>query len=608
MAAALSSLGEQIKEELTCGMCKNIFTQPKVLPCQHTFCQDCLKHHAGGGGTFPCPECQREVSVPPQGVDSLPDNNLVASLCLHVRNQQQQPPTVQEAKGQSGIKCSFHPSEELRLFCKPCKVPICLECLEDAHDGHVTTTLKKAVQERTVTVKAIVTTTRELLDARFTLLHTLRHGEKTLHDQRHQANTSIDGVYDKILQKITKAKEQMKSEIEHNHLQNMAAVMSQRDSVLAEVSELFSACDRAEQEMSDGVVKFLGQDTSWTLAVEKYSGTGALTPVQMQIATFHPSKDADPSLGHVSVPSLSSANSAAVSAVPEATDNSPKPEGHLQGQGQEQGQVQHQGQAIGQLQVQRQEQMQIHVHAQGQGVTQGQVVIQGQVVTQGHVVTQGQVMTQGQMVAQGLEVMGQGHAHVQGQTSQIQDQHQTQDQGQELSQGPVVGTFQVHGQYRAQRVTFNWEGSGYEKFKTGPFGLAVWGGELFVEDLWNKRVLVFTLQGAFVGGFPTTVLQGLKMEPENVAVDRQGHLWVAGGTAAVSSSLVQYNKQGRVLSAIDLPFTRRKRGLAVDTRRNHVLVTHCTEATPQQDGRALPQDVRAEVQVSGQKTSRSLLG
>ncbi|XP_066279129.1 uncharacterized protein [Branchiostoma lanceolatum] len=60
MAAASTSLGEQISEELSCSICLEQCTRPKVLPCQHTFCQDCLQDYTRGKKRFQCPNCRQQ--------------------------------------------------------------------------------------------------------------------------------------------------------------------------------------------------------------------------------------------------------------------------------------------------------------------------------------------------------------------------------------------------------------------------------------------------------------------------------------------------------------------------------------------------------------------
>ncbi|XP_078618811.1 protein meiotic P26-like [Branchiostoma floridae x Branchiostoma japonicum] len=100
-------------------------------------------------------------------------------------------------------------------------------------------------------------------------------------------------------------------------------------------------------------------------------------------------------------------------------------------------------------------------------------------------------------------------------------------------------------------------------------------GEIFVADRGNMRIQVFTLQGTFVRQFPIVASGGQKMKPHDVAMDGEGNLWVVGNTRFAGFA-VQYNKQGRVLRKFDLQRSGWSRGVAVDTRRNHILITQTT--------------------------------
>ena len=48
---------------LKCGICHENFTRPKVLPCLHTFCQDCLEKAQDIGDRLVCPSCRQECPL-----------------------------------------------------------------------------------------------------------------------------------------------------------------------------------------------------------------------------------------------------------------------------------------------------------------------------------------------------------------------------------------------------------------------------------------------------------------------------------------------------------------------------------------------------------------
>ena len=43
LGSSMDGLAESLEKELTCPICFNLFKEPKVLPCQHNFCGDCME-------------------------------------------------------------------------------------------------------------------------------------------------------------------------------------------------------------------------------------------------------------------------------------------------------------------------------------------------------------------------------------------------------------------------------------------------------------------------------------------------------------------------------------------------------------------------------------
>jgi histone H3/H4 len=64
---------DSLREHITCSVCLDIFTDPCMLPCQHTFCRGCI----AGDASKKCPMCRAAWAAP---ADRLPVNFSVASL------------------------------------------------------------------------------------------------------------------------------------------------------------------------------------------------------------------------------------------------------------------------------------------------------------------------------------------------------------------------------------------------------------------------------------------------------------------------------------------------------------------------------------------------
>ena len=65
---------KEMDSEITCPICQEHYTEPKVLPCLHYYCKKCvlkLALRTLSGKSFHCPECCSEATLPEGGVDNL---------------------------------------------------------------------------------------------------------------------------------------------------------------------------------------------------------------------------------------------------------------------------------------------------------------------------------------------------------------------------------------------------------------------------------------------------------------------------------------------------------------------------------------------------------
>lgn len=115
---------------LTCGTCLCMYDggehTPKLLPCSHTVCLQCLDRivatFARDTGQFRCPICRELITIPRGGVSALPPSFLVNQLLdLMARQRREVIP-----------KCSTHQTQEL-LFCETCDTVFCTLCTGGTH-------------------------------------------------------------------------------------------------------------------------------------------------------------------------------------------------------------------------------------------------------------------------------------------------------------------------------------------------------------------------------------------------------------------------------------------------------------------------------------------
>src|ERR1051325_4946098 len=82
--AESSALLAELKDITECPICKESLTEPKVLPCIHTFCLKCLLTYGKDkkpGDMVPCPLCRNTFSIPLDGgFEKFPDNYFIKKL------------------------------------------------------------------------------------------------------------------------------------------------------------------------------------------------------------------------------------------------------------------------------------------------------------------------------------------------------------------------------------------------------------------------------------------------------------------------------------------------------------------------------------------------
>ena len=118
------TLMHNLREEVSCSVCIQLYKEPKQLPCLHIFCLECLNDLArmnARHGKIKCPLCQIEVAVPDSGtMEALPGcfylNNLLDILAIKECNTSKVTCGNCEKKSDEASYC-FHCC---KFWCKEC--------------------------------------------------------------------------------------------------------------------------------------------------------------------------------------------------------------------------------------------------------------------------------------------------------------------------------------------------------------------------------------------------------------------------------------------------------------------------------------------------------
>ena len=82
---ALSEVVASIRHNLTCTFCHELLQDPRILPCLHTFCMQCIENlvrsRATATSEVSCPTCSQQVALESRAAArALPANSLLVSL------------------------------------------------------------------------------------------------------------------------------------------------------------------------------------------------------------------------------------------------------------------------------------------------------------------------------------------------------------------------------------------------------------------------------------------------------------------------------------------------------------------------------------------------
>ena len=126
MAEGKDSGLKDLENEITCAICHDFYTEPKVLSCCHYYCKQCIRSLAlrtGLDKPFSCPECRKDTILPQSSVDNLQG-------AFFINRMKEVHSKLQRATGSVEAKCEICSEDKSEAFCRQCAQFICAECVK----------------------------------------------------------------------------------------------------------------------------------------------------------------------------------------------------------------------------------------------------------------------------------------------------------------------------------------------------------------------------------------------------------------------------------------------------------------------------------------------
>ncbi|XP_062391300.1 zinc-binding protein A33-like [Sardina pilchardus] len=241
-------MASRLEEEISCPVCTEIYKDPVVLTCSHSFCKVCLEQFWNTKGSRECPVCRRRSSK-----EQPPTNLALRNLCE----------VYLQERSQRGALCSLH-GDPLRLFCHDDHQLVCYSCRDSRlHRSHQFSPVDEAAADRKEELKIKLDPMKERLKA------------------FEKAKLTCDETAEHIMTQAQHTEKQIKEEFEKLH-------QFLRDEEAARITALREEEEQKSQMMKEKIEKMSREISSLSdiiRAIEEQMGAGDITFLQNYSST-----------------------------------------------------------------------------------------------------------------------------------------------------------------------------------------------------------------------------------------------------------------------------------------------------------------------------------
>ena len=300
----IKTLLHNLREEVSCSVCSDIFTDPKHLPCLHSFCLHCLKqwHRTSHGcDTIRCPKCQAVSRVPQSGdLKDLPTsfylNGLIDVLAIkECRNSQVKCGNCEKKSSETSYCfqcCIFycqacvtahnimriirdhrvmalkdfqdkdyedvlkrpvfcpkqgHTEEELKFFCKDCETAVCQTCVTLGHKSHTMNLIQEEAKTQKIHMKSMIETQRNNLKAKKNIIRQLDDDYAKLIQHGEDVKRDVQNIVENLIAIIEAKKQNIFSAVENQTTKSLESLTKRKNKIEEQIALIESSLEKAEK-------------------------------------------------------------------------------------------------------------------------------------------------------------------------------------------------------------------------------------------------------------------------------------------------------------------------------------------------------------------------
>ncbi|KAM4583330.1 E3 ubiquitin-protein ligase TRIM35-like isoform 1-T2 [Fundulus diaphanus] len=237
-------MASRLEEDLCCPVCQDIFKDPVVLSCSHSFCKECLKNWWREKAAQECPVCRRRSFT-----KDPPCNLVLKNLCETFLQQREQ--------RASEDLCSLH-SEKLKLFCLDHQQPVCLVCKDSKkHINHRFRPIDEAAEDHKKNLQETLELLKKNLELRKKVLEEFDQTAEHMKVQARHTERLIKEQFKKLHQFLAEEEEARLAALREEEEQKSGMMKEKMEALSREIAALSDTVRATEEELRAEDVSFL---------------------------------------------------------------------------------------------------------------------------------------------------------------------------------------------------------------------------------------------------------------------------------------------------------------------------------------------------------------
>ena len=301
---------KKVESRLECGICLGTYTNPRVLPCFHVFCTDCLKksiEKSRDKNNLTCPNCRRSIPLPPKGIEGLQTafhidhlfeirdtlvkaketektkcqkceesiatgycrdcSQFVCDNCTKIHKMWKKElsdhkiTTMAEIQREAAnlvppkkkaINCPKHPEEKLKIFCETCQELACFYCTIRYHQSHQHDTVSDVFPKHKEAIEGELKPVKEHLKKLTQAARAFEKRETEITEKRMEVEAEIHKRIDRLCQLLQQRKTELLTQLDQVTQQKMKRLVTQREELELRQAQVQNCIDYVEGSLKTG--------------------------------------------------------------------------------------------------------------------------------------------------------------------------------------------------------------------------------------------------------------------------------------------------------------------------------------------------------------------